>query len=110
MSLVTILLPNSKSTLELVAVFIILLKSYFLLFATSGITDIPAALNNGSIFMVLVDGLILFITPVPAKFSSFLKRICTSSPTLILDLSISSVIKTKLFPLMLLTWNLDDVL
>ena len=104
------LLPNSISTVELDAVFIFLLKSYSLLLATSGITDIPAALNSGSILIVWVDVLTLLTTPVPATFSSFLNNISTWSPTLMLDLSISLVSKTKLLPLILLTWNLEEVL
>ena len=60
--------------------------------------------------MVLVDGLTLLTTPVPAIFSSFLKSIWNASSTLILDLSISLVRRTKLLPDILLTWNLEDVL
>ena len=81
-----------------------------MLFAVSGIIVIPDALNKGSMFIVWVDWLTLLTTPVPAIFSSFLNNIWTSSPTLMLDLSISLVNSTKLLPLMLLTWNLDDVL
>ena len=57
-----------------------------------------------------MDGVTILTTPVPAMFSSFLKRISTSSPTLILDLSMSLVSKTKLVPFIFFTWNLDDVL
>ena len=108
MSDVNILFPKSISTVELFAVFIFLLISYSLL--GSALKVFPDASLNGSIFIVLVETLTILTIPVPATFSSFLKSISTSSPTLILDLSISLVNKTKLFPLILLTWNLDDVL
>ena len=60
--------------------------------------------------IVFVDLLTEFTTPVPAKFSSFLNNICISSPTLILDLSISLVNNSKLLPFIFSTWNLEEVL
>ena len=105
---VNTLLPNSISTVELFAVFIFLLISYSLFGST--VKVFPETLLKGSILIVLVETLIILTVPVPAKFSSFLKSISTSSPTLILDLSISLVNKTKLLPLILLTLNRDDVL
>ena len=78
-----------------------LLISYSLL--GSALKVFPDASLKGSIFIVLVETLTILTIPVPATFSSFLKSISTSSPTLILDLSISLVNKTKLFPLILLT-------
>ena len=71
---------------------------------------IPTALNSGFMVIVWVDLLTLLTTPVAAKFSSFLKSISTSSSTLILDLSISRVNKTKLFPVIDFILNLEDVL
>ena len=108
MSDVNILFPKSISTVELFAVFIFLLISYSLLGSTLKV--FPDASLKALKFIVLVETLTILTIPVPATFSSFLKSISTSSPTLILDLSISLVNKTKLFPLILLTWNLDDVL
>ncbi len=59
---------------------------------------------------MLVDWFTFATTPVAAIFSSFLNNISASSPTLILDLSISLVNKTIFDPDIDPIWNLDDVL
>ena len=66
-------MPNSISTVELLAVFKDLLISYSLFGST--VNDPPLASLKGSKVIVLVDGLTLLTTPVPAIFSSFLKSI-----------------------------------
>ena len=103
------LLPNSMSTIELFAVLIFLLMSYVLFGSVLNVLPGKTPLK-GFILIVLVDTLTLLTTPLPAIFSSSLKSISISSFTLILDLSMSFVNKTKLSPDMLSTWNLEAVL